>query len=43
MASVKIAGQRTLLREGKTAVIEPGVWHDWWNASDRRDARVRVE
>jgi hypothetical protein len=19
------------------------VWHDWWNASDRRDARVRVE
>jgi hypothetical protein len=23
-------------------VIEPGVWHDWWNASER-DARVRVE
>ncbi len=23
-------------------MIEPGVWHDWWNAGDR-DARVRVE
>lgn len=31
-----------VLREGDTAVIEPGVWHDWWNAGDR-DARVRVE
>ena len=40
--SVKLAGQTTVLREGKTAVIEPGVWHDWWNASDR-DARVRIE
>jgi quercetin dioxygenase-like cupin family protein len=41
--SVKLAGQKSVLREGKTAVIEPGVWHDWWNASDRHDARVRVE
>lgn len=40
--TVKLAGQTTVLREGKTAVAEPGVWHDWWNASDR-DARVRVE
>ena len=23
-------------------MIEPGAWHDWWNASDR-DTRVRVE
>jgi len=37
---VKRDGQ--ILREGETAVIEPGVWHDWWNAGDR-DARVRVE
>jgi quercetin dioxygenase-like cupin family protein len=41
--TVKLAGQTTVLREGKTAVAEPGVWHDWWNASDRHDARVRVE
>jgi len=41
--TVKLAGQTTVLREGKTAVVEPGAWHDWWNASDRQDARVRVE
>src|SRR5437867_10933874 len=41
--TVKLAGQTTILREGKTAVAELGVWHDWWNASDRQDARVRVE
>src|SRR5215468_441334 len=41
--TVKLAGQTTVLGEGKTAVVEPGVWHDWWNASDRQDARVRVE
>ena len=35
-------GQTTILREGETALIEAGVWHDWWNATDR-DARVRVE
>jgi hypothetical protein len=38
--TVKRDGQ--ILHEGETAVIEPGVWHDWWNAGDR-DARVRVE
>ena len=26
----------------ETAVIEAGVWHDWWNASNH-NARVRVE
>jgi len=41
--TVKLAGRTAVLRKGETAVIEPGVWHDWWNASDRHDARVRVE
>jgi quercetin dioxygenase-like cupin family protein len=40
--TVKREGITSVLREGETALIEPGVWHDWWNASDR-DARVRVE
>lgn len=40
--TVKRDGRTSVLREGETAVIETGVWHDWWNASDR-DARVRVE
>ena len=39
---VKRNGETSFLRQGETAVIEPGVWHDWWNASSR-DARVRVE
>ncbi|MGZ4271175.1 MAG: cupin domain-containing protein [Solirubrobacteraceae bacterium] len=40
--TVQRDGRTNILREGETAVIEAGVWHDWWNASDR-DARVRVE
>jgi quercetin dioxygenase-like cupin family protein len=40
--TVKREGRTTVLREGETATVEAGVWHDWWNASDR-DARVRVE
>jgi Cupin domain len=40
--TVERDGLTSILREGETAVVEPGVWHDWWNASDR-DARVRVE
>ncbi len=40
--TVKRDGQTGVLGEGGTAVIEPGVWHDWWNAADR-NARVRVE
>ena len=40
--TVKRDGQTSVLHEDQKAVIEPGVWHDWWNASDR-DARVRVE
>src|SRR5262249_13284706 len=40
--TVKRNGQTSILREGENAVIEAGVWHDWWNAADR-DARARVE
>jgi hypothetical protein len=40
--TVKRDGQTSILREGETGVVEPGGWHDWWNASDR-DARVRAE
>lgn len=40
--TVKRNGQISVLHPGETGVIEPGVWHDWWNASDR-DIRVRVE
>jgi quercetin dioxygenase-like cupin family protein len=40
--TVKRDGKMSILREGQTATIEPGVWHDWWNGSDR-DALVRVE
>jgi mannose-6-phosphate isomerase-like protein (cupin superfamily) len=40
--TVKRGGQTSILQQGEMAVIEPGVWHDWWNAGDR-DARVRVE
>lgn len=35
-------GERSVLHAGETAEVLPGVWHDWWNASDR-DALVRVE
>jgi quercetin dioxygenase-like cupin family protein len=40
--TVKRDGRIGILHQGETAVIEPGIWHDWWNAGDR-DARVRVE
>lgn len=40
--TVKQNGVVSILRAGETAVIEPGVWHDWWNAA-QIDARVRVE
>src|SRR5437588_609780 len=41
--TLKLDAQTSVLREGETGVIEPGVWHDWWNASSERDARARVE
>jgi hypothetical protein len=40
--TLKRNDQTSILHQGEMAVIEPGVWHDWWNAGDR-DARVRVE
>lgn len=40
--TVKVDGKTSVLREGETAVVEAGTWHDWWNATNR-DARVRVE
>ena len=40
--TVKRNGKTSIVREGETAVIEPRVWHDWWNATDR-NIRVRVE
>jgi len=32
--TVKRDGQSGILHEGQTAVIDAGVWHDWWNAGD---------
>ncbi|HEY4823540.1 MAG TPA: cupin domain-containing protein [Solirubrobacteraceae bacterium] len=32
----------SVLREGESAAVEPGVWHDWWNAG-ASESRVRVE
>src|ERR1700758_461938 len=40
--TVKRDGHTGILHEGETAVIQPGIWHDWWNAV-YRDARVRIE
>lgn len=40
--TVKRDGKTSILRAGESATIEPGVWHDWWNAGGH-DARVRVE
>ena len=40
--TMKLDGQTSVLREGESAVIEAGTWHDWWNAGGR-DARARVE
>jgi quercetin dioxygenase-like cupin family protein len=31
--TVKLDGQVSVLRPAETVVIEPGVWHDWWNDS----------
>ncbi|MGB8879707.1 MAG: cupin domain-containing protein [Solirubrobacteraceae bacterium] len=35
-------GERSILRAGEAAHIEPGMWHDWFNAADV-EAVVRVE
>ena len=31
----KIDGTHRTLRAGEDATVPAGVWHDWWNASDR--------
>jgi len=40
--TVKRNGQEHRLGTGETMTIEAGIWHDWWNESDR-DARLRAE
>jgi mannose-6-phosphate isomerase-like protein (cupin superfamily) len=40
--TMKRDGRISILHQGEMAVINPGIWHDWWNAGDR-DARVRVQ
>jgi quercetin dioxygenase-like cupin family protein len=40
--TVKRNDRTSILHQGETVSIEPDVWHDWWNASDR-DVRVHVE
>jgi mannose-6-phosphate isomerase-like protein (cupin superfamily) len=40
--TVVLDGQRSTLRAGESAEIEPGVWHDWFNRG-AVDAVVRVE
>jgi quercetin dioxygenase-like cupin family protein len=32
--SVKLDGEVSVLRRAETVLIEPNVWHDWWNPSD---------
>ena len=40
--TVKRDGRTSALSEGETVTVEADVWHDWWNAGDRK-ARVRAE
>jgi quercetin dioxygenase-like cupin family protein len=40
--TLKLDGRTSVLREGESAEVPAGMWHDWWNAGDR-DARARVE
>jgi mannose-6-phosphate isomerase-like protein (cupin superfamily) len=39
---VSLDGKRTELEPGEAAEVEPGRWHDWWNANDEGSV-VRVE
>ena len=41
--SARIGGQSLSLGPGQSVTIEPGVAHDWWNASDSEDAHVLAE
>ena len=40
--TMRLDGRTSVLREGESAEVSAGRWHDWWNAGDR-DARVLVE
>lgn len=40
--TVKREGEKSVLGAGESMLIEPGVWHDWWNEGEV-DAIVRVE
>jgi quercetin dioxygenase-like cupin family protein len=40
--TVRLDGKTSVLEEGQTAEVQPGHWHDWWNAADV-DALVRSE
>ena len=40
--TVKLNGQIRILRQGESTVVEPGMRHEFWNATDRA-VRVRVE
>ena len=40
--AVKVDGETSTLARAETLVVEPDVWHDWWNATDY-PTRVRVE
>ncbi|MCU0478047.1 MAG: cupin domain-containing protein [Chloroflexi bacterium] len=40
--TVRLDEKTWKLREGETAEVRAGQWHDWWNAEDH-DARVIVE
>jgi mannose-6-phosphate isomerase-like protein (cupin superfamily) len=41
--SAKIDGREMVLGPGEDALVEPGVRHDWWNASGTEEAHVVVE
>jgi len=40
--TVRLDGVTSVLGQGQTSSVDPGRWHDWWNAADT-DALVRVE
>jgi quercetin dioxygenase-like cupin family protein len=39
----RIAGKTMSLKPGQSALVEPGVVHDWWNSSATEEAHVLVE
>lgn len=39
----RVAGRTMSLAAGEQVVVEPGVPHDWWNASPSEEAHVIVE